>query len=92
MNLLDRIDQICQTFKGKIFALHGHDHAMRRTQTIQGEHGQRRRAINQDKIKIFVDHFQSRLQALIAPFKVNQFDLGTRQFTVGTQHVIAAFF
>ena len=40
MHLLDGVDQIGQTFEGKVFALHGHDDAVGRTQAIEGEHGQ----------------------------------------------------
>ena len=92
MHLLDGVHQIGQPLQRKIFALHGHDHAMRRAQPVQRQHGQAGRAVNQHKIKITIGLRQSRFQALGAPLQGNQLNLGTAELPVGPQHRKPAWF
>ena len=55
MHLLDGVDQIGQALQGKVLALHRHNHAVRTAQTIEREHGERGRAIDQDEIVLSAD-------------------------------------
>ena len=50
MNLLDRVDQIGQTFESIIFALHRDDDTICRTERIQGQEGQGRRTIDENVV------------------------------------------
>ena len=90
MDLLDGVDQIGQPLQRKILALHRHNHAVGTAQTVQGEHGQARRAIDQHEV-VFMRHSgHSSLDALFAPLHIDQLDLGTRQIAVRTQNIVAA--
>ena len=92
MYLLDGVDQIGQTFQRKVLALHGHDHAMCRTQAVQCQHGQAGWTVHQHEVKVLVCGLNGSLQAIIAALQRHQLDLGTAELTVGAQHVVAAFF
>ena len=92
MHLFDGVDQVGQTFECKVFALHRHDHAMRCTQAIEGEHGQGWWAIDQHKIVVSIDHRQGVFQALVPSFQLHQLNLSPRQFAVGPQNVIPTLF
>ena len=49
-NLFDRIEQRAQSFERVILALHGNQHAICRSQRVNGQHVYRRRAVNQYEI------------------------------------------
>ena len=90
MHLLDGVDQIGQAFKGKVFALHGHNNAVSAAQAIEREHGQTRGAVNQHKVVLCGDFCQGLLEAALAPFHIHQLHLSPGQLPVGAQNVVAA--
>ena len=90
LDLLDGVDQIRQAFQRKVLTLHGHDHAMGAAQTIQRQHGQRRRTVDQNKIIFGGDHGDGGLESALATLHLHQFHLGSGQLTVGPQNVVAA--
>jgi hypothetical protein len=92
VHLLDGVDQIGQAFERKVFALHGHDDAVRAAQAVEREHGQRRRAIDEHEVVVGLHFGQGRLEALLAPLDVYQLHLGAGQFAVGSQQLVAALF
>ena len=63
---------------------------MRTAQSVEGEHGQRGRAIYQDEVVVVAHGAQGLLEPLFTPLNVHQFDLSPGQFAVGAQDVIAA--
>ena len=90
VNLLDGVGQIGQAFEREVFALHGHDHALRGAQAVEGEHAQRWRAVDQHEVVVAIDGGQRVLQAALAALFADQFDLGTGQLAVGAQHGVGA--
>ena len=92
VHLLDGVDQVGQTFQRKVLTLHGHDHAMGRAQAVQGQHGQRRRAIDQHKIVVGIHRSKRIFEALVTVLELHQLHLGTSEFAVGAQHPVATFF
>ena len=90
VHLLDGVDQVGQSFEREVFALHGHDDAVRAAQAIEREHGQGRRAIDEDKVILVCHRLDGQTQTLFAALDLDQLDLGAGQFAVGAQHVVAA--
>ena len=90
VHLADGVDQVGQSFQGKVFALHRNDHAVCGAQTIECEQAQSRRAINQNEVVIGIHRGEGRFQTDFAPFLVDQLHLCTGQFAVGSQHVVSA--
>jgi chromosome partitioning protein len=88
VNLLDGVDQICQTFQREILALHGHNHAVSAAQAVQRQHGQAGRAVDQDKVVLVGHGGHGGLDAALAALDIDQLDLGTGQVAVGTQNIV----
>ena len=78
----DGVDQIGQAFERKILALHRDEHALCAAQAVEREHGERRRAVDEDVVVLVGNLCQCVAQAVFAPIKVNQLNLGARQIAV----------
>jgi hypothetical protein len=89
VHLLDRVDQVGQAFERVVLALHRDDHAVRRAQAVQGQHRQRRRAVDQDEIVVGIDLGQRVLQAALAVVQLHHLDFGAGQLAIRGQHVEA---
>ena len=90
MHLADGVGQVGHALQGKVFALHGHDHAIGGAQAVEGEHAQRGWAVDQHKV-VFASHRRQRgFQAALALLQRDQLHLGPGQLAVGTQHIEGA--
>ncbi|GAO25777.1 hypothetical membrane protein [Alicycliphilus sp. B1] len=58
--------------------------------TVEREHGERRRAVDEHEVVVLVHLGQRGLQAALAVLQRNELDLGAGQLAVGAQHVVAA--
>jgi len=59
-------------------------------QAVEGQHRQRRRAIDQHEVIVRIGGGQGLLQPALAALLVDQLDLRAGQLAVGAQHVVAA--
>ena len=89
-DLLDGVEQRGQPFQGVIFTLHGDQHGIGRDQRVHGQHIERGRAVNKDKIIRRADRRQPLAQTDFTRQLVQQRDLGPGQIGVGGQQIIAA--
>ena len=62
---------------------------MRRAQAVQGQHGQRGRAVDEDEVIVLGDGGEGDFEARFTLFQFHHFHFGTGQFAVGGQHVEA---
>ena len=87
-NLLDGVDQVGEALERIVLALHRNDHAMRRAQTVQGQHRQRWRAVDEHEIVAIRDLSQSIAQAILAPIELHQLDFRTGKVAIRRQDIV----
>src|SRR5690606_24960771 len=76
--------------QGVVFALHGNDHAVGRGQGVDGQHRQRRRAVDEDVVVAFAHRRQRVAQAQLLVRHLEQLHLGGGEVAVGRQQWITA--
>ena len=89
MHLLDGVDQIRQAFQCVVLALHRNDDAVGSAQPVQGQHGEAGRAVDEDEVVFILHRRECVLEALLAVFQLDQINLGTGQFAVGGEQIVA---
>src|SRR5690606_10067654 len=86
---LDAVDQIGKPFQRVVLALHGDDHAVGGDQRVDGEHRQRRRAVDEDEVVVLAHRGQRVAQPALLHLHVEQGDFGGGQVAVGRQQLVA---
>ena len=88
-DLLDGVHQRGETLQRVVLALNRHDHRVRRGERVDGEHVQRRRAVDDDVIVVAADPRQRVAQAEFPHLHVQQLHFGGGQVAVGGDQVEA---
>ena len=89
---LDAVHQVGQPLQRVVLALHGDDHAVGGGQRVDGEHRQRRRAVDEDVVVVLADRRQRVAQAIFLHVHFQQHHFRGGQVAVGRQQLVAAVF
>ncbi|MNJ55202.1 hypothetical protein D3C77_506790 [compost metagenome] len=84
---LDVIHKVAETFQCVVLALHGDDHAIGSDQGVEGQHRQRRWAVDEDEVVVLADRRQGVAQAALLDLHFQQHHFGGGQVTVGRQQL-----
>ena len=81
------IEQFTDAFKGEIFTLHGDDDGVGSGQGIDGDESERRRAVNEYVVVLFVDGCEKTFEDKFAPLETQHFDFCAYEVNVGRNNV-----
>src|SRR5215470_8310208 len=76
-------DKISEAFKCEIFTVQRNKHRVGRDQRVQSQEAERRRTVDQDVLELVANLVQQDSQPFLAALERHQFDLGTRQVSIG---------
>ncbi|MNK96798.1 hypothetical protein D3C87_1170990 [compost metagenome] len=89
---LDVIHKVAQAFECEVLALHGDNDPVGGNQCVQGQHRQRRRAVDQDVIVVFPDRRQRAAQTAFLHLHFQQHHFGRGEIAVGRQQLVTTVF
>ena len=88
-HVLDRLEQLADAAVAERLALQRHDHRLRRRQAVDGEHPQRRWAVDQHGVVAVQDRFQRPGEDVLAAGAAQEVHLGAGQVDGGRHEVQA---
>src|SRR5690606_19064098 len=89
-DLLDRVDERGQALEREVLALHRDQNVPRGRERVDGQHVERRRAVDEHVVVIGRDARERVLETKLALGRLHEPDLGGRQILVARQDVEAA--